>query len=102
MICYVNFRPLFEWERRTINSPSAADAIFTKLCETLNDTGLMRHGTNEWIDVFLLGQELGFSKEQAQEAQVWFETYEQLKVEIDHSTTEHVKLGSHGKYLARK
>ena len=46
--------------------------------------------------------ELGFSKEQVREALAWFEKDEQLKVEIDHSTTEHVRLGSQGKYLARK
>jgi hypothetical protein len=52
--------------------------------------------------VFRLGQELGFSKEQVQEALAWFEGDEQSKVEIDHSPTEHVRLGSQGKYLARK
>jgi hypothetical protein len=80
-----------------MNSTTAADAIFTKLCETFK-----RHGTDEWVDVFRLGQELGFSKEQVQEALAWFEADEQSKVEIDHSPTEHVRLGSQGKYLARK
>jgi len=28
-----------------MNSPTAADAIFNKLCETFK-----RHGTDEWID----------------------------------------------------
>ena len=79
-----------------MNSSTAADAIFNKLCETFK-----RHGTDEWIDVYRLGQELGFSKEQVREALTWFQKDEQLKVEIDHSTTEHVRLGSQGKYLAR-
>jgi hypothetical protein len=77
-------------------SPRAAEAIFNKLCETFK-----RDRTDEWVDVFRLGQELGFSKQQVQEALAWFETDEQSKVELDHSTTEHVRLGSHGKYLAR-
>ncbi len=79
-----------------MNSPTAADAIFNKLCETFK-----RHGTDKWIDVYRLGQELGFSKEQVREALAWFRKDEQLKIEIDHSTTEHVRLGSQGKYLAR-
>jgi hypothetical protein len=79
-----------------MNSPRAAEAIFNKLCETFK-----RHGTDDWIDVYRLGQELGFSKQQVQEALAWFETDEHSKVELDHSTTEHVRLGSHGKYLAR-
>jgi DNA-binding transcriptional MerR regulator len=77
-------------------NPKAADAIFNKLCETFQ-----RHGTDEWIDVYRLGEELGFSKEQVREALAWFEKDEQLKVEIDHSTTEHVRLGAQGKHLAR-
>jgi DNA-binding transcriptional regulator PaaX len=79
-----------------MNSPKAADAIFTKLCETFQ-----RHGTDEWIDVYRLGEELGFSKEQVRVALAWFQKDEQLKVDIDHSTTDQVRLGAQGKYLAR-
>jgi hypothetical protein len=75
----------------------AADAIFNKLCETFK-----RHGTDEWIDVYRLGQELGFSKEQVRDALAQFEKDEQGKVEIDHSTTDRIRLGSQGKYLAGK
>jgi hypothetical protein len=77
----------------TMNGPKAVDAIFNKLCETFK-----RLGTDEWIDGYRLGQELGFSKEQMREALAQFEKDEQWKVEIDHSTTEHVRLGSQGKY----
>lgn len=76
-----------------MNGPKAADAIFNKLCETFK-----RLGTDEWIDVYRLGQESGFSKEQMREALAQFEKDEQWKVEIDHSTIEHVRLGSQGKY----
>jgi hypothetical protein len=77
-----------------MNRPKVADAIFNKLSETFQ-----RLGTDEWIDVYRLGQELGFSKEQVHEALTQFEKEEQWKVEIDHST-ERVRLGSQGKYLA--
>jgi hypothetical protein len=79
-----------------MNGPKAADAIFNKLCETFKQLG-----TDEWIDVYRLGQELGFSTEQVREALAWFQNDEQLKVDIDHSTTDQVRLGAQGKYLAR-
>jgi hypothetical protein len=49
-----------------MNGPKAADAIFNKLT-------FKRLGTDEWIDVYRLGQELGFSKEQMREALAQFE-----------------------------
>jgi DNA-binding transcriptional MerR regulator len=79
-----------------MNGSKAADAICNKLCETFK-----RLGTDEWIDVYRLAQELGFSTEQVREALAWFQNDEQLKVDIDHSTTDQVRLGAQGKYLTR-
>ena len=82
-----------------MNGSKAADAISNKLCETFK-----RLGTDEWIDVYRLGQELGFSTEQVREALAQFEKNEQWKVEIDRSLNNRtrVRLGSQGKYLAGK
>ena len=42
--------------------PKQQTQFFNKLCETFK-----RLGTDEWIDVYRLGQELGFSTEQVRE-----------------------------------
>ena len=60
--------------------PKQQTQFFNKLCETFK-----RLGTDEWIDVYRLGQELGFSTEQVREALAQLEKNEQWKVEIDRS-----------------
>jgi hypothetical protein len=91
-------RQLGEISRKgeTMNTPTAADAIFNKLCEKFK-----RDGKDDWENVYALGEELGYSKDEVRDALRDFEKVDQRHVEIDHITREHVRLATPGKQACK-
>ena len=79
-----------------MTTTTAAQAIFQKLCDKFK-----RDGKDDWENVYTLGEELGYSKDEAREALRDFEKTDQWQVEIDHVTTERVRLSTPGKMACK-
>ena len=59
-----------------MTTTTAAQAIFQKLCDKFK-----RDGKDDWENVYTLGEELGYSKDEAREALRDFEKTDQWQVE---------------------
>ena len=79
-----------------MTTTTAAQAIFQKLCDKFK-----RDSKDDWENVYTLGEELGYSKDEVRAALRDFEKDAQWHVEIDHVTAEHVRLATPGKQACK-
>jgi hypothetical protein len=80
--------------RRKVDARRVASEIFWELQDKF-----FRDGTDDLVDVYQLGQQLGFSTEEVRAALSEFRKSEQMDVVI--FTERHVKLGIRGQVMPR-
>ncbi len=79
-----------------MNSLTPGQAIFQKLCEKFK-----RDEKDGWVNVYALGEELGYSEDEVREALRDFEKADQSHVEIHLTAREHVRLTTAGKQACK-